>query len=192
MSASSTSVPLVRSRKACSTHVEGPPFLKRLPLADEITSGLTLFGVITVGAWPNSAAGCIAPSPATALRCRNCGATYPLIAVHACAECFGPLEVAYDEKLLAAVTREQIESGPHNIWLKLATDEGIGAAILFTLMLGAACWQAVKTRSPVLLCASAIALTAALFSQTAIVNPLIPALLAIGMGMAQPQRRVAP
>jgi threonine synthase len=58
----------------------------------------------------------VAPSPATALRCRNCGATYPLIAVHACAECFGPLEVAYDERVLAAVTREQIEAGPHNIW----------------------------------------------------------------------------
>jgi hypothetical protein len=85
-------------------------------------------------------------------------------------------------------------TGPHNIWIKLATDEGIGAAILFTLMLGAACWQAVKTRSPVLLCVSAIALIAALFSQTTIVNPLIPTFLAIGMGMAQvrPQRRVAP
>src|SRR2546427_76997 len=58
----------------------------------------------------------IAPSPATCLRCRNCGATFPLIAVPACAECFGPLEVGYDEALLAAVTREQIEAGPANIW----------------------------------------------------------------------------
>jgi hypothetical protein len=85
-------------------------------------------------------------------------------------------------------------TGPHNMWIKLAVDEGIAASILFTLMLGAACWQAVKTRSPVLLCISAIALTAALFSQTVIVNPLIPTVLAVGMGMAQgrPQRRVAP
>jgi threonine synthase len=55
-------------------------------------------------------------SPAKALRCRNCGAEFPLIAVHACAECFGPLEVGYDEAALAAVTREQIEAGPQNIW----------------------------------------------------------------------------
>lgn len=58
----------------------------------------------------------IAPSPASYLRCRNCGATFPLIAVHACAECFGPLEVAYDEEILSRVTREQIEAGPANIW----------------------------------------------------------------------------
>jgi uncharacterized membrane protein YhfC len=80
------------------------------------------------------------------------------------------------------------------MWVKSAVDEGIAAAILFTLMLGAACWQAVKTQSPVFLCVSAIALTAALLSQTVIVNPLIPTVLAIGMGMAQvrPQRRIAP
>jgi hypothetical protein len=85
-------------------------------------------------------------------------------------------------------------TGPHNMWLKLAVEEGIGAAILFTLMLGAACWQAVKTRSPVLLCVSAMALIAALFGQTLIVNPLFPTVLAIGMGMAQarPQRRATP
>ncbi|TQS43194.1 threonine synthase [Cryptosporangium phraense] len=57
-----------------------------------------------------------ASSPARVLRCRNCGAEYPLIAVHACAECFGPLEVGYDADALAAVTRAQIESGPNNIW----------------------------------------------------------------------------
>ena len=54
--------------------------------------------------------------PATALICRNCGADYPLAAIHACAQCFGPLEVGYDEAVLAAVTREQIEAGPKNIW----------------------------------------------------------------------------
>ena len=32
---------------------------------------------------------------------------------YACPECFGPLEVAYD---FPAVTREQIEAGPRNIW----------------------------------------------------------------------------
>lgn len=58
----------------------------------------------------------ISASPATGLVCRACGAEYPLIAQHACYECFGPLEVAYDEAALARVTREQIEAGPQNIW----------------------------------------------------------------------------
>src|SRR6476646_72639 len=54
--------------------------------------------------------------PAKGLVCRNCGATFGLIAEHACAECFGPLEVDYDYDLLTSVTREQIEAGPQNIW----------------------------------------------------------------------------
>jgi len=55
-------------------------------------------------------------SPARALVCRACSARYPLAAQHACYECFGPLEVDYDAAALAAVTREQIEAGPNNIW----------------------------------------------------------------------------
>src|SRR4051794_12863937 len=58
----------------------------------------------------------VVPSPARGLVCRNCGTTFGLIAEHACAECFGPLEVDYDYDLLTAVTREQIEAGPQNIW----------------------------------------------------------------------------
>ncbi|MBA3278538.1 MAG: threonine synthase [Geodermatophilaceae bacterium] len=54
--------------------------------------------------------------PATALVCRNCGAEFPLTPIHACADCFGPLEVGYDQAVLATVTREQIESGPKNLW----------------------------------------------------------------------------
>jgi threonine synthase len=57
-----------------------------------------------------------ASSPADCLRCRNCGATFPLGPVHACAECFGPLEIGYDKGRLAQVTREQIEAGPANLW----------------------------------------------------------------------------
>src|SRR3954463_4046550 len=64
----------------------------------------------------SSAGGPVPPSPAKGLVCRNCGATFGLIAEHACAECFGTLEVDYDHDLLKAVTREQIEAGPHNIW----------------------------------------------------------------------------
>jgi threonine synthase len=50
------------------------------------------------------------------LVCRGCGAQYPLIAQHACYQCFGPLEVGYDVDALKRITREQIEAGPTNIW----------------------------------------------------------------------------
>ena len=50
---------------------------------------------------------------ATHLFCRECGATATLGASHACAECFGPLEVGYQ---LPPVTRAGIEAGPANIW----------------------------------------------------------------------------
>ena len=50
---------------------------------------------------------------ATGLVCRECGATQELGPYYACLECFGPLEVAY---YFAAVSREQIEAGPRNIW----------------------------------------------------------------------------
>jgi len=57
-----------------------------------------------------------AGSPARALVCRGCGARFPLAAQHACFECFGPLEVAYDPDAFKRVTREQIAAGPDNIW----------------------------------------------------------------------------
>ncbi len=50
---------------------------------------------------------------ANALTCRECGASFDLGALHACLDCFGPLEVTYD---LPRVTREHIEGGPQNIW----------------------------------------------------------------------------
>jgi threonine synthase len=50
---------------------------------------------------------------ATHLTCRECGARQELGPFYVCAECFGPLEIAYD---FPAVTREQIEAGPANIW----------------------------------------------------------------------------
>jgi threonine synthase len=58
----------------------------------------------------------VVPNPARALVCRGCGAEYPLAAQHACYQCFGPLEIGYDQAALAAVTRSQIEAGPKNIW----------------------------------------------------------------------------
>src|SRR3712207_5826208 len=62
----------------------------------------------------------VPPCPARGLFCRNCAATFGLIAEHACAECFGPLEVDYDPELMKAVTRQQIEAGPQNIWRYVA------------------------------------------------------------------------
>jgi threonine synthase len=50
---------------------------------------------------------------ASALCCRECGQTCELGAHHACAECFGPLEVSYD---FPPLTRETIEAGPPTIW----------------------------------------------------------------------------
>ncbi len=47
------------------------------------------------------------------LVCRECGATTALGPSYACRECFGPLEVGYD---YPALTREQVEAGPKNIW----------------------------------------------------------------------------
>jgi threonine synthase len=65
---------------------------------------------------------------ASGLACRECGQTYDLGAQHACGECFGPLEVAYD---LPPLTREMIEAGPQNIWRYaslLPVPPGAGAA----------------------------------------------------------------
>ena len=49
----------------------------------------------------------------THLSCRACGAKSELGPFYACMECFGPLEVGYE---FPAITREQIEAGPKNIW----------------------------------------------------------------------------
>ena len=59
-----------------------------------------------------------APAPsrfgfATHLACRECGHTCALGSTHACAECFGPLEVAYD---LPPLTRASIQAGPLSMW----------------------------------------------------------------------------
>src|SRR2546423_1837543 len=54
--------------------------------------------------------------PASGLVCRECGTTYEIGPLHACAECFGPLEIAYDDDALRRVTRESIAAGPTNLW----------------------------------------------------------------------------
>jgi threonine synthase len=58
----------------------------------------------------------IVASAARALICRNCRAETPLQPQHACYECFGPLELSYDDAVLSRVTRAEIEAGPKNMW----------------------------------------------------------------------------
>jgi threonine synthase len=55
-------------------------------------------------------------SAADSLRCRNCGARFPLGPQHACFECFGPLEVGYDHDALSGLTRSMVAAGPQSIW----------------------------------------------------------------------------
>src|SRR4051794_29000288 len=55
--------------------------------------------------------------PVEALKCKECGTTYPLEAQYACEECFGPLEVQYDlSGLDADHARRKIQAGPPTIW----------------------------------------------------------------------------
>jgi threonine synthase len=51
------------------------------------------------------------------LRCKECARPYPVEALHVCEFCFGPLEVAYDYEVIAAVVSpERIAAGPATIW----------------------------------------------------------------------------
>jgi len=55
-------------------------------------------------------------SPADCLRCKECGASYDLAPLHACAACFAALEVHYDDAALASWTRADVEAGPRDLW----------------------------------------------------------------------------
>jgi threonine synthase len=56
-------------------------------------------------------------SHAKGLKCRECGAESPIAPLHVCETCFGPLEVQYDyDAIRRTLTRELIESRPHNLW----------------------------------------------------------------------------
>jgi threonine synthase len=53
------------------------------------------------------------------LECKECKAPYPLEALYVCEQCFGPLEVAYDQADSAhdlGELRRRIQGGPQNIW----------------------------------------------------------------------------
>ncbi|MGH3977733.1 MAG: threonine synthase [Pseudonocardiaceae bacterium] len=72
-------------------------------------------GTISTGApaTPTPGSPALDLGPARNLVCRECGATTPLAAEFACAQCFGPLEVGYE---FGSVTRADIEAGPRSIW----------------------------------------------------------------------------
>src|SRR3954454_12167765 len=52
------------------------------------------------------------------LKCRECGASYPLEARYVCDRCFGPLEVGYTHHRREdpSEVRRRIQGGPQNIW----------------------------------------------------------------------------
>jgi threonine synthase len=52
------------------------------------------------------------------LKCRECGASYPLEARYVCDRCFGPLEVGYAHRRREdpSEVRRRIQGGPQNIW----------------------------------------------------------------------------
>jgi threonine synthase len=51
------------------------------------------------------------------LKCKECGATYPLGAHFVCEQCFGPLEASYDYSGLdAAEAKRKIQAGSRGIW----------------------------------------------------------------------------
>ena len=51
------------------------------------------------------------------LKCRECDREYPVDPIYVCEFCFGPLEVVYDyEKIKQSLTRDKIQSRPHNLW----------------------------------------------------------------------------
>jgi threonine synthase len=73
--------------------------------------------VPSVGAAAIPTAGGERSGHVTGLRCRACGFECAATATHLCAQCFGPLEVAYDYSAVAAtVSRERIEGGPPTLW----------------------------------------------------------------------------
>lgn len=51
------------------------------------------------------------------LRCKECGAAYPIEPRTVCDDDFGPVEVVYDyEAMRGKVTRASIEAGPRSLW----------------------------------------------------------------------------
>jgi len=77
------------------------------------------------------------------LQCKECGKLYPLVALHVCEFCFGPLEVAYNYDVIAKnISRQKIEQGPPSLWrykdfLPIAGEPTVGLNAGFTPMVHA-------------------------------------------------------
>ncbi|HVA20839.1 MAG TPA: threonine synthase [Candidatus Micrarchaeia archaeon] len=57
------------------------------------------------------------PPRVLCLRCRACASEVAIGPTHVCDHCFGPLEVAYDYRVVAQLaTRAAIEAGPTSMW----------------------------------------------------------------------------
>jgi threonine synthase len=55
--------------------------------------------------------------PADALKCKECGTSYPLDARYVCERCFGPLEVAYTAPdATSDELKRRIQAGPLSLW----------------------------------------------------------------------------
>ncbi len=73
-----------------------------------------------------------------ALRCKECGAEYPVEPRTVCDHDFGPVEVVYDyEAMKGKVTRASIEAGPRSLWrykdlLPIAGEPRVGFRSGFT------------------------------------------------------------
>src|SRR5689334_8078785 len=78
-----------------------------------------------------------------ALKCRECGREYPLMATHVCEFDFGPLEVVYDyERIKQTLTAAAIRSRPNSMWryrelLPVANDPTVGLQVGFTPLIKA-------------------------------------------------------
>lgn len=78
------------------------------------------------------------------LRCRLCGHTVAAGPTHVCEECFGPLEVVYDEAAIGRLlTRSVIAARPPNLWryrelLPLEGEPRVGRDVGFTPLIRAA------------------------------------------------------
>ena len=78
-----------------------------------------------------------------ALKCRECGREYPLVATHVCEFDFGPLEVVYDyDRIKQSLNHSDIQSRPQTMWryrelLPVAGDPTVGFEVGFTPLIKA-------------------------------------------------------
>ncbi|MFY9269800.1 MAG: threonine synthase [Candidatus Manganitrophaceae bacterium] len=77
------------------------------------------------------------------LKCKECGKTYPAVALHVCEFCFGPLEVVYNYDFIkTTLSKEKILQGPKSLWryqdlLPIEGEPTVGLNAGFTPMIHA-------------------------------------------------------